>query len=117
VFWTAGIYGILVTLPLFFNERLMGEKYPPAITHAEYYYTFAALALLWQIIFIVIARDPGRYRAFMIFCVCEKLCLLPTFFILYPAGRYPDLWLPLICIDLLFGVLFGVSYKLTRKVK
>jgi len=99
VFWSAAIYGIFVTLPLFFNEQKMGIDYPPPVNHAEYYYSFAGVTLVWQILFIFIAANPSRYRAIMIPCILEKLSMVPAFCILFPEGRFPSLWMPLFIID------------------
>ena len=116
VFWSAAVYGILVTLPLFFNEQKMGTDYPPPVNHAEYYYSFAGVTLVWQILFIFIAADPSRYRAIMIPCVLEKLSMVPAFCILFPQGRFPSLWMPLMVIDLAFAVLFFISFIKTKHV-
>ena len=51
----------------------------------------------------------------MIVSVLEKLSLLPTFFILSPDGRFPQIWIPLIAIDLAFGVLFLVSFNMVGR--
>jgi len=92
VFWVTAIYGVTVTPPLYFNEQKLAMQYPPAITHAEYYYAFAGVALAWQILFVFIALHPDRHRTIMVPCVLEKLSLLPTFLILSPQGRFPPLW-------------------------
>ena len=84
VFWTAAAWGVLVTLPLFFSEQKMGIDYPPPINHAEYYYSFAAVTMVWQILFVFIALNPSKYRSVMIFCALEKMSLLPAFAILFP---------------------------------
>ena len=109
-FGLAAIYGILVITPLFFNEQKLGVDYPPPITHAEYFYSFAAVTLVWQILFIFIALNPLKYRPVMLFCVIEKLCLVPTFIILFPQGRFPALWILLMIIDIAFGVAFVISF-------
>ena len=66
VFWVAGIWGVLVLVPLFFIFDLIGQKDPPAITHPGFFYGFAAVGLAWQIAFMFIARDPIRFRPLMI---------------------------------------------------
>ena len=38
VFLVAGIYGLIVLLPLYFLEERTGRDFPPPITHPEYYY-------------------------------------------------------------------------------
>ena len=73
--WTfivAGIYGILVTLPLFFQEAAFGRDYPPPITHPEFFYGFAGVTLAWQFAFLVIGRDPARFRPMMLPAMLEK---------------------------------------------
>jgi len=114
VFWAAAIYGVLVTFPLYFGEQTLAAQYPPAVTHPEYYYSFVGVTLVWQILFVFIALNPERHCTIMIPCVIEKLSLFPTFFILSPQGRFPHLWVPLMIIDLFFGVLFFVAFKKTR---
>ena len=114
VFRIAGVYGLLVTFPLYFMEQKMDLDYPPPITHAEYYYSFAGITLVWQILFFLIASDPARYRKLMILSVLEKVTLVPTFLILFPRGRFPVLWLPLMAIDLTLGILFLISYIITK---
>ena len=64
VFLLAGIYGLLVVTPQFFLEQRVNRDYPPAITHPEYFYGFAGVALAWQVAFLIISRDPARYRTY-----------------------------------------------------
>src|SRR5256885_10078509 len=72
VFSIAGIYGLIVLLPQYCLEAKNSSDFPPAITHPEYYYGFIGVGLACQILFLVIARDPVRYRAMMIPAVIEK---------------------------------------------
>ena len=71
-FLIAGIYGLLVLLPQYFLEEKNGRDFPPAITHPEYYYGFVGVALAWQIVFLIISRNPARYRPLMIPAILEK---------------------------------------------
>jgi len=57
VFLVAGIYGLIVLLPLYFMEAQTGRDYPPPITHPEYYYGFIGVAVAWQLVFL-----PGRNK-------------------------------------------------------
>jgi hypothetical protein len=115
VFRIAGIYGLLVTFPLYFIEQKISLDYPPAINHAEYYYSFIGVTVVWQILFFVIAGDPARYRKLMILSMLEKVSLVPTFLVLFPQGRFPVFWLPLMTIDLILCVLFAIAYIRTRE--
>ena len=110
-FWTAAAYGILVIVPLYFSEQRLSLDYPPPMNHPEYYYSFITVTLVWQMLFVLVALDPTRYRTIMIPCMLEKLALVPTFAILWSRGSFPILWLPLLVIDLGFGALFFVSYR------
>ena len=115
VFLIGGIYGLFATVPLYFGEKQMAIDYPPAITHPVYFYSFIGVTAAWQILFLFISRDPLRYRALMIPCALEKAAMLVTFLILYPQGRFPQLWIPFAIIDISIGVLFLVSYFKTKQ--
>lgn len=54
VFLVAGIYGLIVLLPLYFLEAQTGRDYPPPITHPEYYYGFVGVGVAWLLAFLVI---------------------------------------------------------------
>src|SRR5262245_9644159 len=71
VFTGAGVWGIVVLTPLVFAFGLVGRTYPPAITHPDFYYGFIAIALAWQAAFLVIGRDPVRYRPLMVRALLE----------------------------------------------
>src|SRR6478609_3711137 len=53
VFLIAGIWGVLIMVPQYFNEGWIGQHLPPAITHPEYYYGFTGGTLAWQLAFLV----------------------------------------------------------------
>ena len=72
VFKVAGIWGILVTLPLYFLYDFIGHQSPPVISHPEFYYGFVGVTLTWQIVFFVIATNPARYRMMIIPSILEK---------------------------------------------
>ena len=62
VFLIAGIYGILVLSPMYFLADKFGEQDPPVITHREYYYGFIGVGIAFQVLFLLIAREPLRLR-------------------------------------------------------
>lgn len=47
-------------------EDRIGRDLPPPITHPEYFYDSIGVTIAWQVAFLVIARDPVRYRVLMI---------------------------------------------------
>ena len=110
VFAIAGGWGLLVVTPLFFLFDTIGRQTPPAITHAEYYYGFAAVTLAWQFGFLVIARDPVRLRPLMLPCIVEKLGWVVTLAVLHKQGRVASSIVPLGTVDLVLGVLFAIAF-------
>jgi len=113
VFRIAGIYGLLVVGPQYFLEARTGQDYPPPITHPEFYYGFVGVVVAFQVVFLVIANDPVRYRPMMIPAILEKAGFAIAVPILYLQHRVPGLVLGFSLIDLLLGVLFAVAYVRT----
>jgi hypothetical protein len=110
----AGIWGFLILTPLFmFN--LIGEKDPPAITHPGFFYGFVGIALVWQFAFIIIARDPARFRPLMIPAILEKLVYSIPVIILVLQERTRPNDLLFSVIDLALGALFFVAYRRTSR--
>jgi hypothetical protein len=117
VFLIAGIYGLCVTFPLYFSEQQFEHDSPPAITHPEFFYSFITVTLVWQILFLFMSTDPVRYRKLMIPCMLEKTPPLVAFLILYPQGRFPQLWILFMTIDILLAALFLLAYLKTKKLE
>jgi hypothetical protein len=115
VFLIGGIYGLVVVTPLYFAESLMSRKFPPAITHPEYYYGFVGAVVVWHLLFLVISRDPARYRPTMPVAVLEKLAFGLPVVVLYLQRRVTAGVLIGGVIDLIFGVLFFLAYRATAK--
>ena len=113
LYLTAGVYGLLVLAPQYFLEARTGRDYPPAITHPEFYYGFIGAGVAWQILFLVIAGDPARYRTAMIPAVVEKATFGIAVILLYARQRIPVFVLGFGIIDLIFGALFIVAYSKT----
>jgi len=110
VFMVAAVYGILVLAPQYFMEGKIGRDFPPPITHPEHFYGFIGVALACQVLFLLIAKDPVRYRPMMLVAVLEKLAFGPASIILYAQGRLAAPVLGAGLIDLLLGTLFAISY-------
>lgn len=111
VYLVAGIYGLLIVTPLYFLETKMGIDYPPPINHPEYYYGFIGVVLAWQVAFLIIARDPKRYRPLMLATVIEKYSYGIALFVLYGQGRIGMTILSLGIIDTVLGTLFVIAYQ------
>lgn len=111
VFLIGGIYGLLVVTPQYFTESLIGRKFPPPINHPEYYYGFVGAVVVWHVLFLVVSKDPRRYRAMMPVAALEKLAFGAPVLALYAQGRAAFALLgPAAIIDLVFGALFLMSY-------
>lgn len=114
-FTIAGIYGILALLPQYFMEAKNGADFPPAINHPEYYYGFVGVALAFQIVFLIIGRDPLRYRPLMLAAVVEKFSFAIAAFFLLMQSRIPLPIFGAAMIDSVLGILFIISFVLTPK--
>ena len=117
VFYVAGIYGIVALVPQYFLESKNSADFPPAITHAEYYYGFIGVALAFQIVFLIIGSDPQKYRQMILPSIVEKFSFAVALVVLYLQNRLAPLMLGLGFIDLTLGVLFIASYFFLAKEK
>lgn len=113
VFLIAAIYGFIVLLPQYFLEEQTGRDFPPAITHPEYFYGFIGIAVAWQMVFLIISRDPIRYRVLMPIAVVEKIAFGFPAIVLYLTGRLSRQMLGAGIVDLILGVFFILSYRRT----
>lgn len=110
VFRLAGIYGLVLMLPQYFMESQVGLDSPPAITHPEFFYGFIGVVIAFQIVFLVIARDPVRFRILMLPSVVEKWSFALAVAILAMQGRLSGPLLIFGGIDAVLGLLFLVSF-------
>lgn len=110
VFTGAGVWGIVVLTPLYFTFDLVGRQYPPPVTHADFYYGFLAVALAWQVGFLIIGRDPVRLRPMMIPAVLEKVFYVITLAVLHVRGLIQLGQLAPGVPDLALGCLFVVAF-------
>ena len=113
VFTIAGVYGLIVVLPLFMGTVRFAQDYPPPITHPVFFYGFAGTALAWQVAFLIIARDPARYRPLMLPSILEKFIYGITAAALFIAGEARFVFLVAAIVDLVFGALFLLAWLRT----
>jgi hypothetical protein len=110
VFWAAFIWGVLVLTPLFFMFDAIGRNDPPPITHPGFYYGFATVGLAFQLVFVVIAKNPVRFRPMMLPSVFEKVSYATAGVVLYMQRRMHATDLLFVGADLFFGLLFLIAY-------
>jgi hypothetical protein len=111
VFTVAAVYGILALAPQYFLEERIGRDFPPPITHPEHFYGFVGVALAWQFLFLVIARDPVRMRPAIWPAIVEKLSFAIAAPVLFQLGRAPAAVLAFGIIDAILATLFFVSLR------
>ena len=109
-FAAAGLVGILVLVPMYFLLERTGVDSPPPVTHPEFYYGFVGVALAFQIVFLIIATDPVKFRPLMLAAIVEKFAFVIPTFCLYWQGRAAGSIVGGAALDLMWGVLFAVSY-------
>ncbi len=113
VYWTAGIWGVLLLAPLYFIFDMVGRQDPPPVTHPLFYYGFAGAGLAWQAAFMIIATCPERYRQMMIATWLEKFSYGAAATVLFLQHRLRPADFAFGCIDLIWLVLFIAAYLKT----
>jgi hypothetical protein len=114
VFLIAGIYGLLILGPIYFMENRIGRETPPAITHPEYFYGFLGAGLAWQVLFLVLSRDPVRYRAMILPSALEKISYGIALVVLFSERRLPLSVFTVGSVDWIFAFLFLAAYFTTK---
>jgi hypothetical protein len=114
VFAAAGIWGILITLPLYLLIDLIGRKSPPAINHPEFYYGFLGVTLAWQFAFLLIAKDPHRLRLMMLPSILEKASYVLSILVLFLQHELSVSQALLTLADFVWAVLFVASFVMTH---
>lgn len=114
-FLIAGIYGLIVLLPQYFLEQKIGTDTPPAITHPEFFYGFIGVAIAFQLVFLIISRDPQRYRLLILPSIVEKFSFGIAAAALFATGRLDPQMFAAGMIDTVLGLLFIVSWFKTRE--
>lgn len=110
IFNFAGILGLLMLIPQYFLEGRINRDQPPAITHPEYFYGFIGVAIAFQIVFLIIARNPEKYRSLMLAAMIEKFSFAIACIVLLLQNRIPMEMFGAGMIDLTLGVLFIIAF-------
>jgi hypothetical protein len=53
IFGLAGVYGLILILPMYFEIARFERAAPPVITHLELYYGFVGVTIAWQVAFLI----------------------------------------------------------------
>jgi len=116
VFFWGGVWGLAVLVPQFFLEAKMGELFPPPTNHAEQYYGFLAVTVAWQVAYLVMSRDPVRFRPLMPVGAACKLLFVATLAALWATGRLSAAAAAGAAPDLVLALLFLAAWRKTPVV-
>lgn len=114
VYVGAGIWGLAVLLPLFALVDVTGRRYAPPTDYPHFFYGFVAVAIAWQVAFLVIGSDPARFRALMVPSVIEKMGWVVTLVVLYATGHISAVDAQASVPDFVLGLLFIMAFIKTR---
>lgn len=113
VFILAAVWGFLTVPPLYLAEPLLVQRYGP-LTYPEWYYGMVGIILVFQLLYLLIGRDPARLRPVMPVAILGKLGFASTLWTLYGLGRTPLQTTLSATPDMVWVVLFAIAYWKTR---
>jgi hypothetical protein len=114
VFCIAALHGFLSLPPLYFLFDYVGRHDPPPITHPQFYYGFAGVGLAFQVVFLMIASDPARFRPMIVPSVLEKLSYAAAVGVLYLQSRMSVTQAVTAVPDSVLCVLFVIAFFKAR---
>ena len=76
---------------------------------------FFLVAFPWQLLFLLISRNPAAYVSVMPFTVLEKLPFAAITLSMFAKAQVTPMMGAFGAMDGLFGTLFCISYWLTRR--
>jgi hypothetical protein len=114
VFTAAGVYGLICLTPFLFLESRIAAP-ASQLPHAEYFYGFAWVAIAFQVVFLLIGRDPVRLRAAMLPAIIEKWPFGVTVLVLWTQHRVAAPVVGFASVDLVWGALFTIAWFRTPK--
>ena len=117
VFRVAGVWGVVVLTPLYFLVDLTGRQYEAPIDYPQFFYGFLSVAMAWQIAFLVIGSNPGRFRPLMVPGMIEKFGHVAGLLVLYLQARVAAADALAAVPDFLLGALFVVAFAKTRALR
>ena len=110
IFLIAGIFGLLVTIPLAFTESVLEQVLPPRVNHPEFFYGFVFLNMCWQVLYLFLSKNPVRFRPMMIPAFLAKASGTLALTWLYMQGRVSTQWITVATVDGIFAILFLVAF-------
>ena len=114
IFLVAGILGLLMVAPVAFTLVAGGKTIlPDAANLGLFIYVMVLQHICWQILFIILAREPIRYRPMMLLAsFVEALTSLNPIWLFFFGVKY---WIPIVVVYLAFALLFIVAFWWTGR--
>lgn len=115
VFQVAAGWGFFI-LTLAYGAYLLGIEGATIDTdRPELVHGFFLVTLAFQVVFLIIASDPVRFRMFMLASMIEKLPFTLVSILLFTNGQAPMAAAVLGLIDGALGLLFMIAYFVTGR--
>jgi len=114
VFTLGGLFGLVMIAPLFFLEGQVARMSGAPLTHPEHYYGFVGVTFAWQLVYLVIGRNPAPYRPIMLLGALGKAIFFVACWTLALQGRAPMQTAILASSDLVLAALFVVAWFRTK---
>jgi hypothetical protein len=114
VFLIAGIFGLIPVVPLVYTTMVKGEAILPDFASMGSFFSVSVFQYVcWQISYIILARDPVRFRSMIILAFFVEITapLNPLWLFLYGFR----LWISIAVVDFLLAILFVVAFWLTGR--
>jgi hypothetical protein len=109
-FLIAGVWGLCIVTPLYFLHDTIAQQHPSLLVDPQFFYSFLAVTIPWQLAFLTIGLDPMRLRGMMIPAMMEKFGYVLTITVLWTTGRAPLLDGLTAVPDGLIGVFFVIAF-------
>ena len=116
VFILAAVWGFLTVTPLYLAENAIAQRYGP-LTYPEWYYGMVTIIVVFQLLYLLIGRDPVRLRPVMPVAILGKVGFASTLWTLYALGRTPLQTTLSGSPDLIWAVFFIIAYRRTAPQK
>lgn len=118
LFYLAFVYdAVLGVAFLLYHDRVFAwfEVTPP--NHPGYVQFPGALLIIFGLMFLQVARDPIRSYLLIPYGMLLKVSYCTIVFAYWLSSGLPSMWKPFAVFDLVFLVLFGITYLQLRKGK
>lgn len=115
VFTVAGVWGIVVLTPLFWLYDITGRRYETPTEYPHFFYGFVAVAMAWQIAFLIIGSNPVRFRPLMIPSMLEKFAHVTNLVVLESLSRISVTDFQAALPDCVLGLLFVAAFVKTPR--